>query len=148
MLSEINNLLSKADLEKIQSMIDDAQWKPGNSSAGAHAREIKSNEEMDQSCKSWTAINQIVVSQLYAHPIFQSMVIPSKVSAAFISRCQSGMYYGQHIDNPIMGGHKVWFAMSSKENCYTILMKSDRPCIKAHPTHWLHKKPNTYTLTC
>ncbi len=103
MLSEINKLLSTADLENIQSLIDDAQWQSGNSSAGAHAREIKSNEEMDQSCKSWTAINQIVVSQLYAHPTFQSMVIPSKVSAAFISRCQSGMYYGQHIDNPIMG---------------------------------------------
>ena len=103
MLSEINKLLSTSELEKIQSLINDAQWQSGNSSAGAHAREIKSNEEMDQTCQSWTAINQIVVSKLYAHPGFQSMVLPSKVSAAFISRCQSGMYYGQHIDNPIMG---------------------------------------------
>jgi len=103
MLSEINKLLSTTDLEKIKSLIGDAQWQSGENSAGAQARKIKSNEEMDQACKSWTAINQIVVSQLYAHPIFQSLVLPSKVSAAFISRCQPGMYYGPHIDNPIMG---------------------------------------------
>jgi len=103
MLSEINKLLSQTDLEKIQTLIRDAQWRPGSSSAGQHARDKKVNEEMDQRCESWTAINKIVVSQLYAHPTFQSMVLPSKVSAAFISRCTSGMYYGQHIDNPIMG---------------------------------------------
>lgn len=103
MLSEINNLLNQDDLEKIHSLINDAQWLSGVGSAGSQASKIKSNEEMDSGCKSWTAINKIVVSQLYAHPQFQSMVLPSKVSAAFISRCQPGMYYGQHIDNPIMG---------------------------------------------
>lgn len=103
MLSEINNLLSPADLAKIQGLIGDAQWQSGDHSAGSHARDKKANEEMDQSCQSWTAINQQVVSQLYSHPLFQSMVLPAKVSAAFISRCQPGMYYGQHIDDPIMG---------------------------------------------
>jgi len=60
---------------------------------------------MDQRCESWSAINQHVVSKLYAHSGFQSQVLPSKVSAAFISRCHNGMHYGQHIDNPIMGAH-------------------------------------------
>lgn len=103
MLNEINKLLSQADLEKIQSLLGDAQWQSGSSSAGLHARNKKANEEMDQSTQSWNTINKTVVSQLYSHPEFQSMVLPSKVSAAFVSRCQPGMYYGQHIDDPIMG---------------------------------------------
>jgi len=104
MLSEIKNVLSPVELEKIQLLISDAHWQSGSNSAGLHAREIKANEEMDQQCQSWADINQMVVSQLYSHPQFQGMVLPSKVSAAFISRCRPGMYYGQHIDNPIMGG--------------------------------------------
>jgi len=96
-------MLSQSDIEKIQSLIDDAQWQSGDLSAGEHARNKKANEEMDQRCQSWQAINKIVVSTLYAHPQFQSMVLPLKVSAAFISRCKPGMFYGQHIDNPIMG---------------------------------------------
>ena len=103
MLGEIQNLLSQTELEKIQSLIRDAQWQSGSNSAGAHARDKKANEEMHQGCESWKSINQIVVSKLYAHPMFQSMALPSKVSAAFVSRTQAGMYYGQHIDNPIMG---------------------------------------------
>ena len=103
MQSEIKQLLSAADLEKIQSLVANAQWQSGSITAGAQARDKKANEEMDQRCESWTAINQLVVTQLYAHPVFQSMVLPSKVSAAFVSRCLPGMHYGQHIDDPIMG---------------------------------------------
>jgi len=104
MLNEIAQVISAADLEKIQSLIADASWQSGKATAGAQAREIKANEEMDQQCDSWNAINQLVVNKLYAHPVFQSMVLPSKVSAAFVSRCQSEMHYGKHIDDPIMGG--------------------------------------------
>lgn len=103
MLNEIPSLLPDADQVKIQALLGDAVWQSGTDSAGAQAGQVKHNEEMDQSCASWAAINQMVVPQLYAHPLFQSMALPSKVSAAFISRCLSGMHYGQHIDNPIMG---------------------------------------------
>ncbi|MEE9333533.1 MAG: Fe2+-dependent dioxygenase [Granulosicoccaceae bacterium] len=107
MLNEINNILSDTDLEHIQLLIADAQWLPGVSSAGAQARVNKTNEEMDQRCDSWASINQRVVSQLYVHPVFQSLVLPLKVSAAFVSRCQPGMHYGQHIDDPIMGSQNA-----------------------------------------
>jgi PKHD-type hydroxylase len=105
MLSEIQNVLNQDDLEKIRALVTDADWQTGSISAGTQARKIKSNEEMDQRCTSWSAINQFVLTKLNAHPSFQSQVLPSKVSAAFISRCRSGMFYGKHIDNPIMGTH-------------------------------------------
>ncbi len=103
MLSEIPNLLSQTDLADVHSQLARAEWQTGKLSAGAQAQDLKQNQEMSQSCQSWAAINQLVIPKLYAHPSFQSMAMPSKVSAAFISRCSPGMYYGEHIDNPIMG---------------------------------------------
>jgi len=103
MLNEIRNLLDQQDLERVKKQIDQANWQPGSDSAGSQAQKIKNNEEIDASSESWSNINKLVVSRLYAHPQFQSLVVPSKVSAAFVSRCKPGMHYGQHIDNPIMG---------------------------------------------
>ena len=104
MLNEIHTILSDDQLDNIRSLIADANWHPGSNSAGTQAVSNKHNEEMDQQCTSWQTINQLVVSALYTNPQFQSMVLPLKVSAAFLSRCQPGMSYGEHIDNPIMGG--------------------------------------------
>lgn len=109
MLSEIPNLLSQIDLANIKSLIANAQWQSGKLSAGSQAHALKQNEEMDQSCESWNSINQLLIPQLYSHPNFQSMAIPSKVSAAYVSRCSVGMHYGQHIDDPIMGNQNALY---------------------------------------
>lgn len=103
MLTTISNLLNADELVSVREFIRKARWVPGSLSAGVHASSIKSNEEMEQSCESWAAINKIVASRLYAHPEFQSSVLPHKMSAAFVSRCSEGMRYGTHIDDPVMG---------------------------------------------
>jgi len=103
MLVRINNVLTKADLAHITELIAQASWNPGKDSAGSNARAQKSNLEMDQQSSAWKTINETVVGKLYTHSEFQSKVLPSKVSAAYVSRCQTGMAFGQHIDDPIMG---------------------------------------------
>jgi len=103
MLNDIQHVLSVADLETIHTQLKSAHWQSGTDTAGTHARRLKSNEEMDQHCDSWPLINERVVSKLYAHPLFQSLALPARVSAAFVSRCKPGMCFGQHIDDPIMG---------------------------------------------
>ncbi len=103
MQSEINKLLIDTDLQQINTLIQTATWKSGSHTAGAQAQDKKHNEEMDQTNASWASINKLVVGKLYQHPVFQSIVLPSKVSAAFVSRCGPGMHYGRHIDDPVMG---------------------------------------------
>lgn len=104
MLTRIDNVLTALELQHIHTLIDDAEWQPGQLSAGAYAEPIKNNEEMHQGCESWKAINQTVVSKLYQHPEFQRAALPSRVSAAFVSRYGSGMRYQTHVDDPVMGG--------------------------------------------
>lgn len=103
MLITIDNILTTAELDQCHRWVKAADWNSGSDSAGAHAVAGKSCEEMDQSCNSWAEINKLVVQRLYQHPQFQSCVLPSRLSAAFISRYNKGMGYGSHIDDPVMG---------------------------------------------
>lgn len=103
MLTRIKNVLSAEELSQIASLVDSAQWRAGQHSAGDHAVQQKANEEMDQDCDSWKAINQLVVGRLYQRHDFQSAVLPSRVSAAFVSRYSTGMRYQPHVDDPVMG---------------------------------------------
>ncbi|MBX2884115.1 MAG: Fe2+-dependent dioxygenase [Granulosicoccus sp.] len=103
MLTTIDQVLSAEQLAFVHSAMESASWIDGSHSAGKYAQGRKANEEMDQSCSSWSSINQTVVSELYAHAEFQSSVLPSRVSAAFVSRCSPGMYYGIHVDDAVMG---------------------------------------------
>ena len=104
MLTTIQNVLSADELETINQLVNTADWQSGRHSAGAHAAEIKHNDEMDQRCESWKTINQLVVTKLYKHETFQRAALPSKVSAAFVSRYGTGMQYQPHVDDPVMGG--------------------------------------------
>lgn len=103
MISTIPNLLDSNALSKIDTWLEQASWKTGQSTAGKQAARQKSNAEMDQNCPQWSDINQIVVSTLYQHPVFQQSALPHKVSAAFVARYTVGDAYGKHIDDPIMG---------------------------------------------
>ncbi len=103
MLTEIPDLLDEQSLKNLFELIEQASWVSGKYSAGDHAVDIKHNDEMNQQCDSWKAINQLVVNTLYQHPGFQSAALPSKVSAAFVSRYTTGMKYASHIDDPVMG---------------------------------------------
>ncbi|MBX2838718.1 MAG: Fe2+-dependent dioxygenase [Gammaproteobacteria bacterium] len=103
MLNEIINVLSEDELSFIHDALATATWENGQLSAGSQASQAKRNEELSQAGEPWSSINKLVVSKLYANSEFQSLALPLKVSAAFVSRCQPGMHYGQHIDNPIMG---------------------------------------------
>lgn len=105
MLIKINNVLGESEIAAVQKLMAEASWQAGAHSAGAHAAAVKSNTEMEQNSDQWRKINEIVVNRLYQHPQFQSAVLPSRVSSAFVSRYPTGAAYGPHIDDPVMGQH-------------------------------------------
>jgi PKHD-type hydroxylase len=72
-------------------------------SAGSRASAVKNNQELDPKHAGIDELNEIVIGNLFRHPVFQSAVLPSRVSAAFFARYTAGMAYGDHIDDPIMG---------------------------------------------
>ena len=103
MMLEIEDVLDESQLRRVTSLLDGAKFVDGRLSAGTRAGRVKQNEELDPENPDAGTLNEIVVGSLYRHPVFQSAVLPSRVSAAYFARYTPGMTYGDHIDDPVMG---------------------------------------------
>ena len=103
MLLTIPNILESAQLAQVRELLSAANFINGRLSAGADAKRVKHNEEVDSNALEYAELNQIVMGHLHTHPMFQRAVLPNKVSSAFFVRYTEGMQYGDHIDDPVMG---------------------------------------------
>lgn len=103
MMLEIPKVLSSEQLARVAKMLAGAKFVDGKLSAGSRAGTVKHNQELDPSNADTDALNELVVGNLFRHPLFQSAVLPSRLSSAFFVRYSPGMSYGDHIDDPVMG---------------------------------------------
>lgn len=103
MLLTIPKLLDADSLNEIRGLLVNTEFVDGKLSAGRDARRVKHNEEMQADNELNRRLNELVLGCLYEHPTFQAAAMPLKISSAFFARYTSGMSYGQHIDDAIMG---------------------------------------------
>ncbi len=103
MLITIPKLLNAEDLSNLRSLIQQAQPVDGRATAGAAARKVKKNEEMQFNEQQHLLINRVLMSRLGASSTFNSAVMPLKIADPILARYTAGMAYGDHIDDPIMG---------------------------------------------
>ena len=103
MMLEIPKVLSSEQLERVAKMLAGAKFVDGKLSAGSRAGTVKHNQELDPNSADTDTLNELVVGNLFRHPLFQSAVLPSRLSSAFFVRYSPGMSYGDHIDDPVMG---------------------------------------------
>ncbi len=102
MLVLIEHILGEKELQQVQNLLKNATFGDGKQSAGKIARNVKNNEELDNE-QIIAGLNQIVMHNLVRHPQYQRAALPHRVAAPFYARYQTGMQYGEHIDDPIMG---------------------------------------------
>jgi len=108
MLLVIQNVLDQNQLKVISRLLEDAEYEDGKFSAGKEASKVKHNLELSQETRTGEVLhqqlNQMVMPSLMKHPEYQSSVYPLKVATPFYARYETGMQYGFHVDDPIMGG--------------------------------------------
>lgn len=109
MLIEIPDLLNAAQLQKIHELLAEADYVDGRQTAGMAAARVKNNEEMAQSPELVQRLNRIIMASVGHSARFRSFVLPYRVADFIFSRYQPGMTYGDHVDDPIMGGQGVRF---------------------------------------
>jgi PKHD-type hydroxylase len=102
MLVEIPAVLSADQLDAVHRILATATFVDGKLSAGAAAKRVKRNEEVDVRSQQVGQLNNIVMSGLVRHPVYSSAALPLKVAAPYYARYTSGMTYGDHVDDPIM----------------------------------------------
>jgi len=99
----IENILSPQQLEQISSLLSNAEFVDGKLSAGMQAKRVKKNEEVKVSDRVVERLNHLVMNSLLQHPQYQSAVFPYRVAIPFYARYTTGMAYGDHVDDPVMG---------------------------------------------
>ena len=103
MLFTISGLLNPAQLEKIHEVLKDARFVDGKLTAGFAAARVKNNLEMRQDPERMKLLIRIIMSSLGHNEMFRFSALPHRVADPIFARYESGMTYGDHVDDPIMG---------------------------------------------
>ena len=104
MVVTIPDLLSPDRLEAVCAVLRQGSFVDGRLSAGADARGVKHNLELDADAERLEALNNVVMSALVQHPDYLQYAMPAKIAAPIYACYRPGMAYGGHIDDPLMGG--------------------------------------------
>lgn len=109
MLLRISSVLTRDQLDTVRQLLADAAFVGGKLSAGAAAKRVKHNEELDRRAQQMEILNNIVMGGLVRHPTYRAGALPLHVAAPFYARYTPGMSYGDHLDDPIMGTDGVLY---------------------------------------
>ncbi|HEC19180.1 MAG TPA: Fe2+-dependent dioxygenase [Gammaproteobacteria bacterium] len=104
MLLQLKNILDPAKLDNIREMLAKVPFIDGKHSAGMAAEQVKNNEEMQQGTQQAQYLDQLVMGSLAENADFRSAALPLRVAQPVFARYTPGMRYGNHVDDPIMGG--------------------------------------------
>jgi PKHD-type hydroxylase len=103
----ISNILSEAQLTAITDVIKahPQAFESGKNSAGWHAKDVKNNEQASADIAKH--IRDMVEKILLSNAVFNAAAQPKKIIHMLVSRYKTGMAYGLHIDDPLMGGSRT-----------------------------------------
>jgi PKHD-type hydroxylase len=107
MLLLLPAVLKPDELALVRALLAAAHFVDGRLSAGAAARRVKRNEEMDPAAQDLERLNRVVMGSLVRHPAYRAGALPLHVAGPLYARYRPGMAYGDHLDDPIMGADGV-----------------------------------------
>ena len=107
MLLLLPAVLESDELALVRALLAAARFVDGRLSAGAAARRVKNNEEMDPAAQDLERLNRVVMGSLVRHPVYRAGALPLHVASPLYVRYRPGMTYGDHLDDPIMGAEGV-----------------------------------------
>jgi len=103
-------LLAPSDAERLLQRLQTTPpeaWRPGEETAGWHARGVKSNRQLDRDTALHRQLETEVRSALEAHPLVQAAAFPRCIHGLIFSRMGPGEGYGRHVDNAWMAGGRA-----------------------------------------
>ena len=103
MLMKIDGILNGAELVRLREQLKDVKFDDGKISAGATVREVKNNLQTLPVDKALDEPRAALTAALLRHELFNQYVLPHRVMPAMFNRYDTGMDYGSHVDNAIMG---------------------------------------------
>ncbi|MFM7314632.1 MAG: Fe2+-dependent dioxygenase [Cyanobium sp.] len=117
MTFRLESLLAAAQLERLRSRLLEAgtPWRPGQETAGWHARLVKNNRQLDRQSELHRALAVELETLLGAHPLLQAAAFPRRFHGLLFSRSGAGEGYGRHVDD-------AWMAGGRSDLSYTLFL--------------------------
>jgi PKHD-type hydroxylase len=106
MLICIANILNADRLQEIHTQLSPKDFVDGKTTAGWHARLVKRNTQLRSDASALPSLREWVLQALHDNTLFQIAALPKTISPILFSRYETGMEYGSHVDNAIMGGDR------------------------------------------
>lgn len=106
MILRLMQAVDAATLDTLRTIAGQAAFAPGAKTAGWAARGVKQNSQIPAGPAAAT-LARTVEAGLRAHPVFLAAAQPKSFCKILVSRYTSGMAYGTHIDEPVIGGQRA-----------------------------------------
>jgi PKHD-type hydroxylase len=103
MLVCIPEVLSKDQVAACWSMMTDAGWVDGRTTAGTQSAFVKNNRQLPSTSPAARQMGDLILDALGANPVFLSAALPLKILPPMFNRYGIGETFGTHIDNAIRG---------------------------------------------
>jgi len=104
----IADILTPVELAALQEVMNQpALFTDGKATAGWQAGPRKRNLQADKASPVVKGALRKVESALLKNPVFQSAARPRGIASLLLSRYQSGMQYGTHVDDAMMAGQRT-----------------------------------------
>lgn len=101
MLTVIPDLLDAATVERIRSLIKDAQWIDGNVTSGHQSALAKRNMQLPEDAPEAQQAGQVILEALGRSPLFIAAALPLKIFPPLFNSYEGGQAFGVHVDNAV-----------------------------------------------
>jgi PKHD-type hydroxylase len=103
------DVITEAEHGEILGLLESAEFVDGKATAGKAARQVKNNQQLSRDSPVYRKVTDIFLAALRRNNAFRSAVQPRQMHSMLVSRYQSGMAYGAHVDNAMMAaGDQLW----------------------------------------
>ena len=102
----LDAVLTPEELTSIKGRLSGTAFQDGKTTAGWHARQVKSNEQIPADDPVSRAVRTEIEAALRRHPVFSAAVQPKFVQL-LLNRYGPGQAYGTHVDDAFMNGRRT-----------------------------------------
>jgi PKHD-type hydroxylase len=101
MLLHIPQLLPVHSLKQCRAIITHAEWGDGRMTAGSQSAQAKRNLQLAEDSSAGKEARKLILAALGNNGLFISGALPKRVFPPLFNRYESGMGFGNHVDNAI-----------------------------------------------
>lgn len=104
MLLTIPDVMNKEELAQLRAQLKDVKFDDGKATAGSTVRDVKNNLQTIAQDKALEEPRRLLGAALLKNESLTQYALPRRLLPPMFNRYDSGMEYGGHVDNAIMGG--------------------------------------------